>query len=137
MQKHFKRDIHSLTQIFEFTRLFKTIHQLDSHAVFTIEIILEEIFSNIIKYNHGENSDVLIKLLLIDQIILIKIIHHSEEPFDISNTDNYNTSATLDQRPIGKLGIHLVKNLADHISYQYQGGQSKITIKKRIKDLHV
>ncbi len=137
MKKFFKQDIQSLTQIFEFTRVFKNKNRLDPATTFTIEIILEEIFSNIIKYNQGENSKVLIELQLDNESILIKIIYKCSQPFDLSKAGYYDTTAPLNQRPIGKLGLHLVKNLADQISYQYQTGQSIITINKSIKELHV
>jgi len=137
MKKFFEQDMQSVAQIIEFATGFKNKHRLDPATAYSIEIILEEIFSNIIKYNQGENSRVLIELRLDNERILIKIIYRSSQPFDLSKSVYYDTTAPLSQRPIGKLGLHLVKKLADQISYKYQTGQSIITINKNIKEFHV
>jgi hypothetical protein len=54
------------------------------------------------------------------------------EPFDITQADEYDTRQPLKERPIGRLGIHLVRRMVDEINYEYKDRQSKITL---IKDL--
>ena len=137
MKSQFKRHIQSLNSVFEFATSFIQEHQLDNETAFTLGLILEEIFTNILKYNKEGKSDIGIELLLDDNTLLIHIIDECAHPFDVSATNKYDTSASLENRPIGKLGLHLVKTLADHISYDYQTGYSKLTIKKRLRELHV
>ena len=44
---------------------------------------------------------------------------------------------SLEERPIGKLGLHLVKNLTDDIKYEHKEGQTILTIKKVLKGYDV
>jgi len=137
MKSQFKRNTESLNSVFDFATSFIQEHQLDNETAFTLELILEEIFTNILKYNKEGKSDIGIELLLDDKTLLMHIIDECAYPFDVSATKKYDTSASLANRPIGKLGLHLVKTLTDQISYDYQAGYSKLTIKKRLKELHV
>ncbi|MGX8697513.1 MAG: ATP-binding protein [Prevotella sp.] len=41
----------------------------------------------------------------------------------------------MEERPIGGLGIHLVRQIMDEISYERLDGQNVLTISKRIEEL--
>src|SRR3546814_19164958 len=47
-------------------------------------------------------------------------------PFDPTATAAPNLDADIDDRPIGGLGLHLIKQLAEEISYRRDGGFNKI-----------
>jgi len=137
MRTQFKRDIQSISSVFEFAKSFVQQNQLDSQTAFSLDLILEEIFSNILKYNKGGKAEIGIELCLDNNILMIQIIDECSNPFDFSEAGSYDSSASLEKRPIGKLGLHLVKTLTDQISSDYQTGFSKLTIKKKLKELHV
>jgi len=56
------------------------------------------------------------------------------EPFDYSKAPEVNPQQLLAQRRSGGLGLHLVRKVADRISYDYVDRNSTVTIVKRLGD---
>ena len=74
-----------------------------------VDVAVDEIFGNIISFiDHGVPYD----------------------PLSAEFVDTTHLSAK--ERPIGGLGLFLVKNTMDEISYRYQDGQNILTIRKKI-----
>ena len=53
-------------------------------------------------------------------------------PFDPIAAKTPDTSAPLEQREIGGLGIHLVRNLIDEASYERKLGRNVLTLVKQL-----
>src|SRR3546814_5979844 len=53
-------------------------------------------------------------------------------PFDPTATAAPNLDADIDDRPIGGLGLHLIKQLAEEISYRRDGGFNLLKVILRI-----
>ena len=52
--------------------------------------------------------------------------------FDPTAAPDADTSAALEDRPIGGLGIHLVRTIMDEVEYRRQDGQNVLTMTKHI-----
>ena len=64
--------------------------------------------------------------------VIITFIDHGV-PYDpLTHEFRDSTHLQAKQRPIGGLGLFMVKNTMDDISYSYQNGQNILTIRKRI-----
>ncbi|MXY07812.1 MAG: ATP-binding protein [Rhodothermaceae bacterium] len=48
--------------------------------------------------------------------------------FDPTKSTNPDTTSELDSRPIGGLGLHLVKSQADAFSYEFVDGLNQLTL---------
>jgi serine/threonine-protein kinase RsbW len=55
------------------------------------------------------------------------------QPFDVTNARPPNLSGSLEERPVGGLGIHIAKELMDSVTYDHAGGQSTITFVKTLE----
>jgi len=53
-------------------------------------------------------------------------------PFDPLQRAEPDTHASLQDRPIGGLGIFLVKKTMNMVEYSYENGQNILTIKKQL-----
>ena len=137
MKKKFKRDINSIKEITKFIAEFLIQKKLDNGLSFTINLAVEELFTNMVKYNAGNPNDVLIGLAQGSNKLIVTIIDYDVEQFDIRQTEEYDATQTLEERPIGKLGIRLVKQIMDKIDYEYTDRQSKITLIKYLRNNHV
>ena len=40
-----------------------------------------------------------------------------------------DTDAALDDRPVGGLGVHLVREMMDEVSYRYEDGRNRLLLK--------
>jgi anti-sigma regulatory factor (Ser/Thr protein kinase) len=54
-------------------------------------------------------------------------------PFDVTNARAPDLSASLEDRPVGGLGLHISKELLDSVTYEYGKGQSTITFVKTLE----
>jgi anti-sigma regulatory factor (Ser/Thr protein kinase) len=133
MEKKFKRNIKSLNQIFNFIAEFITSNNIDETISFTINLVVEELFTNMVKYNLENSNDILITLDKDQDNLIISLIDFDVEPFDVTKTEGVNISKSLKERKIGGLGLHLVKQMVDKINYEYKNGNSKITLIKQLE----
>jgi anti-sigma regulatory factor (Ser/Thr protein kinase) len=51
-------------------------------------------------------------------------------PFDPTAKADADTTLSVEERPIGGLGIFLVRQLMDTVSYEYKGGKNRLTLVK-------
>jgi serine/threonine-protein kinase RsbW len=137
MKQKFKRDIQSLGAIFNFIRDWSSQINLNENTIREIKLAVEEIFTNMVKYNKESPEDIQIEISSKEGMIRICLIDLKGKPFDIWQAKKYNTRQPLEKRPIGKVGLHLVKRLMDDIHYEFHDKQSKITLIKKLKETDV
>jgi anti-sigma regulatory factor (Ser/Thr protein kinase) len=70
---------------------------------------------------------------MIDDQKVVSTLTDSGIPFDPTQKGDVDTTLPAEERPIGGLGIHLVKQIMDKVSYQYVGNQNILTLEKNIK----
>ena len=109
-------------------------YNLDSNKMYHIILSLEEIITNIIKYSYNDSLKHTIKVVIsLDggQNLLLEVIDDGLEfnPFDHPTPD---TSISLEQRDIGGLGIHLVRNCMDSFSYKRENNLNKVIMVKNV-----
>ncbi len=130
---HFKREIDALPRIFEFTGAFAGQRALDDSIVFAMNLAVEELFTNIVKYGAGHDKEVGIELDVRDGYLVIEVVDEDAEPFDITAAEKVDVNKRLDEREAGGLGIHLIRSMMDYIKYEYSDRTARITLKKRLE----
>jgi len=133
MRKNFERTLSSLEEVFLFLDDFAADNRLDAVTLSNIRLVVEEMFTNIIKYGIRSQKKITIDISLTGSELLLQLIDKNGQPFDPTQSAEYDTQQSLEERPIGKLGLHLVKNLTDDIKYEHKKGQTILTIKKVLK----
>lgn len=98
-----------------------------------INLVIEELFTNIIKYGHGDGRLhwVDISMVLENGQITIRI-EDDGIPFDPASREAPDTRCPVEKRPIGGLGIHLCRGLMDDIAYERHGAKNIVTMKKKV-----
>jgi anti-sigma regulatory factor (Ser/Thr protein kinase) len=132
MKKFFKRNINSLEEIFDFLKGFWKSKNISNDALYEIELTIEEIFTNFVKYNSNTTNEIQIELLKQNSSLTIIITDFNVDPFNPLERPPYNTARKLEERPIGGVGIHLVKQYMDDIKYNYENRNSTITLIKHL-----
>lgn len=132
MERHFKRSIDELAVIVPF--LQGAVDQLgfDAGTSFTLNMAVEELFTNMVKYNGNGADDILIGVDREGDWMKIRLVDFDSEPFDIADTGDVDTSAPLHARKPGGLGIHLVKRFMDEVLYEYKERKTTIRLGKRL-----
>ncbi len=137
MEKRFARDLEALGDIHTFISEFAGQNELDSATTYAINLAVEELFVNMVRYNkRGENA-ISVGLRREGDEIKISLIDFDVDPFDITQFEEFDTTQSLSQRRAGGLGIHLTRSVMDSICYEYADRQSKITLTRRVGAQHV
>lgn len=127
----------SLESIFTFIQEFVNHNGLNDSFSHLLNLVIEELFTNMVKYNQHNPNPILIRLAKQKYRLVVSITEFDTEPFNIKDTKFYNRNQTLQQRPIGGLGIHLVRNIMDQIDYKYDNRTSTIILIKRLRKAYV
>jgi anti-sigma regulatory factor (Ser/Thr protein kinase) len=133
MEKKFKREVASLEKIFEFVGEFVEANSIDEGTVFTINFVVEEIFTNMVKYSPESSNDILVGLEREDRTLTIHLTDFNVEPFDLTKSAEVDIHQALKERKVGGLGIHLVRKMVDSVDYEYKDRISKVTLKKTLE----
>ena len=104
------------------------------NEVFNLTLVVEEVFVNIAHYAYdGKAGDAEIGFAFEKETRTVEMRFSDHGiPFDPTSRPAPDTTLRPEQRRIGGLGIHLVKQLMDEVRYEYQGGMNRLTVRKRI-----
>jgi len=102
--------------------------------LYNLTLVAEELFVNIAHYAYdGREGEARIDFSFDrDQRMVEVTFSDSGIPFDPTLRPAPDITKKPGQRPIGGLGIHLVRKLMDDVRYEYQGGKNRLTVKKKI-----
>lgn len=102
--------------------------------IFQINLVLDELISNVINYGYPkeENREIYLKYIIDENNKLILEIRDDGIPFNILEMKEVDVTLGIDERPVGGLGIHLVKNIMDEIEYERKNEQNILTLKKEL-----
>ena len=130
----FRRDIGVLPDVFDLVGRFFTTESIDPKLRFPVDFVLEEIFTNFVKYNPAGRSDISVSLSLIDDELKMALTDFDSAPFDIrKDAPAVDPNKPLEERTPGKLGVHLVKKMMDRVEYSHEDRVSTVTLYKTIK----
>jgi phosphoserine phosphatase len=128
--RSFKRSFDELDAIFAFTR-----ENMTAELARTVDFVLEELFTNVVKYGKKSDAPVRVDIARIAGGVEVTIIDSDAEAFDVTQAPDADTNLPIEQRRPGGLGIHLVRKMVDSIRYEYSGAErtSHITFRKTEK----
>ena len=99
-------------------------------VVMQITVCVEEIFVNIAHYAY-EGKTGSMKLAVIPEEDGVRMIFSDcGTPFDPLAREDPDITLSAEERDAGGLGIYMVKQTMDEVSYRYEDGQNIFTIKK-------
>jgi anti-sigma regulatory factor (Ser/Thr protein kinase) len=133
MENFFKREIGSLANIFRFISEFAATNGLSESAAFSINLAVEELFTNMVKYNSEGESEISISLSKDDNKVIVNLTDFDSDPFDVTQTKDVDVHQPIRERKVGGLGLHLVRRIVDSVQYEYLNRQSKITLTKNLE----
>lgn len=128
----FKRDVDALASVFEFTDKFAGRNQLADSVVFSMNLAVEELFTNIVKYGARNDKDIGIDLAVHEGHLVIEVTDDDAEPFDITAAGEVDVTRSLAERKEGGLGIHLIRSIMDYVKYEYSDRRARVVLKKRL-----
>jgi len=106
---------------------------LDMATTMKLNLAVEEAVVNVMNYAYpqGTVGDINIEAKGDDNQLEF-IISDSGIPFDPTAKADANTSLTAEERPIGGLGIHLVRQIMDEVMYERKDNKNILTLRKKL-----
>jgi len=108
---------------------------IPAKAAMEIHLALEELVTNIIfyAYDDTETHTVDIQFGMTPKGMMIRT-EDDGKAFDVlSQAEPIHISRSIEDRPIGGLGLHFIKTIMDNIEYERTGNKNRLTITKNIK----
>ena len=112
-------------------------HGIDEENAKTLNLAIEEWVANVINYAYpkGIRGHVELTAKVEDGVMTLVVKDHGA-PFDPTEHEDADVEAELQDRPIGGLGIYLVKSIMDSMSYERSAdGYNILTLTKNISEL--
>ena len=98
--------------------------------IFKVNLVLDELWVNVVHYS-GATGDVEISLDTDADEVRLEIADDGR-PFDpLTETVEPDIDAPLEDRPIGGLGIFLVREMMDDLRYKRENGKNRLAMVKR------
>ena len=97
--------------------------------VFKLNLVLEELGVNIVNYS-GATGDIEISLASDADRVTVEISDNGRPFNPLTDLDAPDVAAPLGDRPIGGLGVHLVRSMMDEMQYSRENGKNKLAMTK-------
>ncbi len=100
-----------------------------------IDVAIDEIASNIASYAYkGHTGSIKIQIGQMEDKskVIIRVIDGGM-PFDPLQNETPDITTSAEEREIGGLGVHIVKNTMDSVEYKYENNKNILTLTKKIK----
>jgi serine/threonine-protein kinase RsbW len=100
---------------------------------YAINVSLEELLGNTMTYGYDDDREheIVVRIWREDADLVIDIADDAR-PFDPTAAAPPDLDMPLAERPIGGLGIQLVRGIMDGIEYRHDGRQNRVRLRKRI-----
>ena len=128
-----KNQEQELARVSEFMESVCEELELDMHQSMKLQLVIEEMMTNVIFYAYPEGTSADITLTAeSDGKELTFVLSDSGKPFDPTAKEDADTEINPMDREQGGMGILIVKNIMNEVSYQRLGEENRLTMKKTL-----
>ena len=114
---------------------FGAEHHLPDDAITNINLVFDEIVSNVIKYGRTTDGEgaITVSLVLEGERLTIDV---SDDGIAFNPLDALPPDLDLPimERPVGGLGIHIVRALTETAAYRRENDRNHLTMTMRVKE---
>jgi Anti-sigma regulatory factor (Ser/Thr protein kinase) len=135
-----KKEIQIKNQVDELARVNQFVEEigeelgLDMELQMNLNLVMEEMVSNVIFYAYPQEKEATIELLAeSDGKELTFVLSDRGKEFDPTMKEDADPNVNPMDRDIGGMGIFIVKNIMNEVTYQRLEGKNLLTMKKEIK----
>lgn len=98
-----------------------------------INLVFDELLNNIISYAYRDDDEHSIEIVIsLVNGRLVTSISDDGRAFNPFESEAPDTALSVDERPIGGLGVHLVRGVMDTVKYERRGKRNVVTLEKTV-----
>ena len=108
-------------------------NKLNEKTVHDIQMALDELLTNIVNYGYEDSDEhkIDVRFGINDDAVRVEIIDDSK-PYNILEQENPDISLSVEDKPIGGLGIFLIKKLMSNVDYYTKEGKNHLVMTKEL-----
>ena len=108
-------------------------NKLTEKTVHDIQMALDELLTNIVNYGYEDTDEhqIDVHFGVNDGAVKVEIVDDSK-PYNILEKDNPDISLSIEDKPIGGLGIFLIKKLMSNVDYYTEEGKNHLVMIKEL-----
>ena len=124
----------ALREVRGFVEEFIARYEVATDEQHRIMLVLEELITNLAKYGYRNrpagSAEVILQLN--ESLLRLELVDDGD-PFDPLEAPPPDFDAPIEEREIGGLGIHLIRALADEVSYRRAGEHNVLQLMRRVE----
>ncbi len=108
-------------------------NKLTEKTVHDIQMALDELLTNIVNYGYEDSDEhkIDVRFGINDDAVRVEIIDDSK-PYNILEQESPDISLSVEDKPIGGLGIFLIKKLMSNVDYYTKEGKNHLVMTKEL-----
>ena len=130
-----KSNLSELNALFKNMEIFCVRLGLSNRCKCEMDLVLEELFTNIISYGYTDEDEhwIEITISIKDNMITLRI-EDDGIPFNPVELEDPDLDSPMEERGIGGLGVHLTKHFTEDIVYERRGNKNILTLRKTVPE---
>lgn len=123
--------LESLGQIEQAVAAFGDEQEWPADLLFHVQLVLDELATNVINHGYGASGyDFQVMIESRPQAVRIEVVDEAR-PFDpLQDAPQPAIDASVEERELGGLGVHITKQLMDEMEYRRENGKNRLTLVK-------
>lgn len=128
--------MHELDRLAQAIEGFAASFHLQPGVANALQLAVEELFTNAVSYGYepGAQGSLELSLDLREGWLLLELIDDARPFNPLEDGPPVNTRASLEERGVGGLGIHLTRKLFERLEYSRLDGRNRISLGKFLSD---
>ena len=112
---------------------FAKKHELTEAVQRRMNLCFDELLSNVIAYGYTDEDEhhIEVHVRLLREELAVTITDDGR-PFNPFGNEPPDTALSVEERPIGGLGVHLVRNFMDRVAYERHGEHNVVLLFKNL-----
>ncbi|HTB62705.1 MAG TPA: ATP-binding protein [Opitutales bacterium] len=120
----YRNDLSELARLAADIEAFAETNGLDLEIVHTFNLCLDEVFTNIVSYAYADDlpHEIILELQATPREVMACIRDDGRAYDPLTEAPVPDLHASIEERKIGGLGVHFVKQLMTRVAYRREGG---------------
>jgi sigma-B regulation protein RsbU (phosphoserine phosphatase) len=112
---------------------FAQNHRITEPDIHAFSLSLDELVTNTIAYGYDDQGphEIRVRLTLANGRLSAEV-EDDGRPFNPLTAPQPDLTSAVEDRPVGGLGIHLVRSLMDHVDYRRESGKNHLMMRKQL-----
>lgn len=127
-----KNDLIEIERLAGCVLAFGEENELDDDIVWEIRLVLEEIVTNIISYGYEDMAEHEIEVSIVNGEENITVnVRDDAKPFNLLEHPRPDLEIPLEDRGVGGMGIHVIREIMDEINYKREDDGNLLVMRRR------